>query len=123
MTAVLAVAAIMAAASPAVRVSVSGFPIVCGQPRGTVQIVFPTPVRVAPSISPTHVRLNGAVPERVSVAGHTVTIVLSRPTGIMCDSIALGPLSIRFADGLRLGTARTAVVTHGTRHYAARISS
>lgn len=123
MTAVLAVAAAMAAASPAVHVSVSGFPIVCGQPRGTVRIVFPTAVRVAPSISPTHVRLNGGVPERVSVAGRTVTIVLPRPAGIMCHSIALGPLSIRFADGLRLGTARTAVLTHGAQRFTARLSA
>ena len=123
MPAALAIAAAMAAVSPAVRVSVSGFPIVCGDPRGSVKIVFPAPVRVAPRISPTSVRLNAAVPERVSVAGRTVTIVLPRPTGIMCHSIALGPLTIRFADGLRIGTARMALVTHGAQRFTARLST
>lgn len=121
-TAVLAIAAAVAAASPAVHVGVSGFPIVCGEPRGSVTIVFPAPVRVAPSISPTSVRLNGTVPERIVVVGRKVTITPTRPAGVLCDSIALGPLSIRFSAGLRIGAARAAVVTHGAQRFTARLS-
>jgi hypothetical protein len=122
-TAVLAIAAAIAAASPAVRVGVSGFPIVCGEPRGSVTIVFPAPVRVAPSISPANVRLNGAVPERIVVAGRKVTITMARTAGVACDSIALGPLTIRFAAGLRIGRARAAVLTHGAQRFTARLSA
>ena len=118
----LAIAAAMAAASPAVRVGVSGFPMVCGEPRGSVTIVFPAPVRVAPSISPASVRLNGAVPERIVVVGRKVTITMPRTAGVVCDSIALGPLTIRFSAGLRIRTARAAVVTDGALRFTPRLS-
>jgi len=120
--AVLAIAAAVAAASPAVHVAVSGFPIVCGEPRGSVTVVFPAPVRVAPSISPTTVRLNGTMPERIVVVGRKVTITPPRPAGVLCDSIALGPLTIRFSAGLRIGAARAAIVTHGAQRFTARLS-
>ena len=54
-----------------------------------------------------------------------MTIMLARPKGITCDSITVGRLTIAFsaAAHVRVGTARTAVVTHGAATYRARISS
>jgi hypothetical protein len=125
MLAALATAAAMAAGSSAVNVNVTAFPIVCGQARGVVTVAFPPAVRVPLDISPTAIRLNSTVPGRVVVSGRTVTIRLPLPKGIMCHSIVLAPLTIHFTGGagLRVGTAKTAVVTHGAARYRARISS
>jgi hypothetical protein len=125
MRAALALLASLAAAPSGPSVSVSGFPIVCGRPLGTVKVVFPARVRLPARIAPATVRLNGLAPAHVGVAGRTVTIVLQRPKGIMCHSILLGPLAIRFtgAARVRVGTARTATVTHGAQRYRARITA
>src|SRR5947209_7143412 len=87
--------------------------------RASRTIDRPAPGRVAPSISAASVRLHGAVPGRSVVVGRKVTITMPRTAGVACDSIALGPLTIRFAAGLRIGTARAAVVTHGAQRFTA----
>ena len=117
------VASLAAPSGPSV--AVSGFPIVCGRPLGTVKIVFPARVRLPAHIAPAAVGLNGLAPAHVGVAGRTVTIVLSRPKGVMCHSIVLGHLAIRFTGAARVhvGTARTATVRHGTQRYRATIAA
>jgi hypothetical protein len=125
MRAALALLASLAAAPSGPSVAVSGFPIVCGRPLGTVKISFPAPVRLPARIAPAAIRLNGLAPAHVGVAGRTMTIVLPRREGVMCHSILLGPLTIRFsaAAHVQTGAARTAMVTHGARRYRATITA
>ena len=108
-----------------VAVVAAAFPLICGHTTGIVKVDFPAPVRLPARIAPASVRLNGVSPQQIEIQGRTVTIQLARPKGITCDSISVGPLRIAFsaATHIRLGMARTAVVTHGTRRYAARIGT
>ena len=70
--------------------------------------------------------VNGIRPAAVSVSSHGVEIVLARPPGVTCYSIALGPLQIRFAPSVHIGigTRHTAhaTVRHGAQTYPARVT-
>ena len=108
--------------TPAVlKVTVPGFPLVCGRPLGIVKVVLPAAARLPHRIAGTSVRLNGTRALRVAVAGHTVSVTASLPKGITCHSIVAGRLTLVIgrAAGISLAPPRkrTVPVRHGAQVY------
>lgn len=107
-----------------VKVTVRGYPLVCGRPTGLLHVVLPATVGVPRAIPATAVTVNGIVASKVSVDGHTVSVTIPRRPGMTCLSIVLGRLTITFAPRAHVAMhgARTAKVVHLPRTYAATVS-
>ncbi|HKI93126.1 MAG TPA: hypothetical protein VJ986_12565 [Gaiellaceae bacterium] len=113
--------AVHARPGTALTVTVAGFPLVCGRPLGVVKVVLPKAARLPHTIAARTVRLNGAVPLRVTIVRQTVSVTARLPKGITCHSIAAGPLTLAFsrAAGISLTPPRmrTVPVRHGAHVY------
>jgi hypothetical protein len=111
--------------APGTTVSLTGVPLRCGMPFGSLAIAFPAAARLPRTIAPDLVTLNGTTATRVAVARGTIRITLL-PKGITCHSISVGPLQIHFAPAarVRLQGRRSAVATvrYGTRTFRARVT-
>ncbi len=93
------------------EVMLTRYSFVCGHPRASVAVVFPTVVRVPRSIATADIRLNGLPAGTVAVTARTVKITPAAPGGIQCDSIVVGRLRIAFARAAGISTGG------GTRTY------
>lgn len=79
----------------------------CGWPGPRIAVTFPTAERVASSIPRQAVLVDGKEPAAVVLSGRTVTLMVARPTGVMCDVVGPGTATIAFARAAGLGNPRT----------------
>jgi hypothetical protein len=77
--------------------------LVCGRPLGPTTITFPAAVHVPAAIPAAAVLVDGRPAGRVTVAGPLVRITSVTPTGMMCHSVAIGPMAITFTKAAGLG--------------------
>jgi hypothetical protein len=77
--------------------------LVCGRPLGPTTITFPAVVHVPAAIPPAAVLVDGRPAGRVTVAGPLVRVTSLTPTGMMCHSVALGPMAITFTKAAGIG--------------------
>jgi hypothetical protein len=76
----------------------------CGRPMsGPIIVVLPAAARVPASIPRAAVRLNGRPPSGMSVSHHVVGLALPRTTGLSCDVIAPGTLTVVFMRAAGVG--------------------
>jgi hypothetical protein len=66
------------------------FELQCGWPGPRVAVTLPAAERLTPR---TAAKIDGRAPEAVTQAGDTITFVIARPSGVMCD--AIGPGTVR----------------------------
>jgi hypothetical protein len=74
---------------------------------GPIVVVFPAAERMPMSLHAGDVRVNGAALD-ASVTGHVVAIALPKTTGLTCDVIGPGTLSIVFTKAAGLGNPEAA---------------
>jgi hypothetical protein len=107
-------------------VVVRAYPLLCGKPRGALTVVFPASVDVPKKMPFGTVRVNGLAAAKVTVDGRTVTVAAPLQTGVTCQSIVLGRVTLLFVPGAGLGLAKTgtyAVTAHaGARRYKATLT-
>jgi hypothetical protein len=89
----------------AARLTLADYPLVCGHARAPVAVSFPLAVHVPRVIAPAAVRLNSSPAGAVAVAAHSVKVNPAAPSGIQCQSIVLGPLTIAFTPAAGISTA------------------
>jgi hypothetical protein len=90
--------------------------LVCGRPLGPTTITFPAAVHVPGAIPAAAVLVDGRPAGRVTVAGPLVRITSVTPTGMMCHSVAIGPMAITFTKAAGLGNpARAGTFAVGVR--------
>ena len=116
------------AGAPAVGLTLRlGYPMQCGSPGpGPVSVTLPAAMTVPQSIARAAVLVDGKPAVHVARNGRAIVVGLAQPTGIMCDVIAPGTLTIRFRSTVGLGNPRvpgTYVVRAATesRSFAARV--
>jgi hypothetical protein len=107
-------------------VVVRAYPLLCGNPRGALTFAFPASVDVPKKMPLGTVRVNGLAAAKVTVAGRTVTVVAPTQTGVTCQSIVLGRVTLLFVPGAGIGSAKagtSAVTVHeGARRYKATLT-
>jgi len=98
----------------------------CGRLMGsrTLVLVLPSRERVAATVPVGAVLIGGRAAGRVTVAGHTLTVSLPPPRGMLCDSVRVGTAKIVVAGAAGLGNPSaagtyTVKVTHGSESFAA----
>jgi hypothetical protein len=77
--------------------------LVCGRPLGPTTITFPAAAHVPGTIARTAVLVDGRPAGTVAVAGPRVTVTSVTPTGMMCHTVAIGPMAIEFTTAAGLG--------------------
>jgi hypothetical protein len=107
-----------------VTVTAKGYPLICGHATGLVKVVFPAAVALPKKIAPSAVTVNGHAASSVTIAKHTISVIVPRNPGITCLSIVMGKLTIAFAPRAHVErrTARTATVLRATQRFAARVT-
>jgi hypothetical protein len=101
----------------------------CGRLAGSGPLVLGLPAKahVASAMPATAVLVGGKAAGRVVVAGHTLTVSLPPPRGMMCDTIRMGIAKVvvlpaaGFANPKAPG-AYTVTVRHGSETFAAPLT-
>lgn len=76
----------------------------CGRPGpGPLLVSLPAAAAVPATIPRKAVLVDGAPPLAVFVMGHAVRLALPRPTGVTCDSIGPGTVTVVFTRAADLG--------------------
>jgi hypothetical protein len=76
----------------------------CGYPGpGPIVFTLPTAMRVPQTMSRSYVLVNGKPAVSVAVSGHQVSVGLAPAPQVMCDTLAIGTLTIAFNPGANLG--------------------
>ena len=89
----------------------------CGRPRGgPIVVVFPAAERMPASLQAGDVLVDGKA-LAATLSGHVVSIALPKTTGVTCDVIGPGTVSVVFTKTARLGNP----VTAGTYHVSLRM--
>lgn len=74
----------------------------CGKPRpGTIAVTFPEAEGVPSRFGRGAVQLNGS-PVAAQVVGHRVSVAVPPPTGVICDVIGPGSLTVTFTASAHL---------------------
>jgi hypothetical protein len=76
----------------------------CGRPLGTIAVTLPAAARVPQSIPPVDVRVNGKPAGAAATDGKTITVAAARPSGVMCDSIAIGAMTVAISGRAGVGS-------------------
>jgi len=109
-----------------VTVTLRGVPLVCGKPRGSFVVTFPAAVDLPPTIAAAAVHVNGQTAAKVGVHGRDVTVTVQPQTGITCQSIVLGRVTLAFGTGAGIGAAKAGTyavtVRQGTKRYKATLT-
>jgi hypothetical protein len=107
-------------------VTVHGYPLLCGKPRGSLVVTFPAAVDVPGTIAAGSVHVNGQAAAKVAVHGRNVTVAVPLPTGVTCQSITLGRVTLVFGTGAHIGSAKAGTyavaVRQGARRYKATLT-
>ncbi len=107
-------------------VVVRGYPLLCGRPRGALTVAFPASVDVPKKLPLGTVRVNGLAAAKVTVDGRTVTVAAPLQTGVTCQSIVLGRVTLLFVPGAGLGSAKAGsyavAVREGAHRYKATLT-
>lgn len=94
----------------------------CGRPRAAAGIHLPASVPLPSKIAASDVRMNGHLVASVVIRKHVLTVTAPRLTGMICDSITTGKVTLivgagaRIANPARAGTYTASVVTAGSVH-------
>jgi len=104
--AAFAIVAGTAVAPVPVKVTVNGYPLLCGRPRGSLVVAFPAAVDLPRTIAAGFVRVNGRAAAKVAVHGHAVTVAAPVQSGVTCQSITLGRVTLAFATGAGISSAK-----------------
>jgi hypothetical protein len=94
------------------------YPMQCGWPGPTIDVVFPVAERLRARFLPSSILVDGKPPTAVSRSGRTVELSIARPGDVLCDAIAPGTAHVLFTrtagfgNPVRTGTYAIAV-THG----------
>jgi len=122
-----AVAAGIAVTPVTANVTVRGVPLLCGKPRGSFVLAFPSSVDVPRTIAAGSVHVNGEPAAKVAVHGHAVTVAAPLQTGVTCQSITFGRVTLAFATGAGLSAsaksgAYAITVRNGAQAYKATLT-
>jgi hypothetical protein len=99
----------------------------CANPGpGPLVVTFPSAMKLPKQFAPGAVRLAGK-PVAVAVDRHQLTVMVAPHKGILCDMIAIGPLTLSFARSAKLANPAQAgsyrfKATHRERAFTARLS-
>jgi hypothetical protein len=74
---------------------------------GPIVVVLPAAVRVPPALSRADVHVNGGPPASVSLSRHVIGLTVPRVSGITCDVMAPGRLTVAFLSTAGLGNPAT----------------
>ena len=114
------------ARSATATVVVRGYPLLCGNPRGALTVAFPASVDVPKKMPLGTVRVNGLAAAKVTVDGRTVTVTTPLQTGVTCQSIVLGRVTLLFVPGAGIGSAKggtyAVTVREGAHRYKATLT-
>ena len=81
----------------------------CGKLRGSsLALTFPAAARLPRTIGASAIAVQGKQPSSVKLANRTLSITLSRPTGVMCNVIGPGTAKIVVSRAAQLGNPATA---------------
>lgn len=111
---------VRAGARPVVLVVSFHTELQCGRLRGnTLALTFPTAARLPRTMHASAIAVQGRQPSSVKLANRTLSITMSRPTGVMCNVIAPGTVKILVSRAAQLGNPAAAgayklVVHYGT---------
>jgi hypothetical protein len=121
----VAVGAAQAAATTA-TVTVRGYPLLCGKPRGSLVVTFPAAVDLPRTIAAGSVHVNGQAAARVTIHARDVTVAVPPATGVTCQSITLGRVTLAFGTGAGIASAKAGTyavtVRSGTHRYNATLT-
>lgn len=93
-----------AGARPVIVTLALTYPMRCGHPGpGSLVVTFPGAERLPNRIPASAVLLNNHAAASVKRSGNDVTIALPRPSGISCNVIGPGKLTVVFTRSARLG--------------------
>jgi hypothetical protein len=99
----------------------------CGHLRASsVRLELPRAMSVPRIIVPRRIRVNGETARSVETSGHTIVIGIRQPSGIQCDAISTGTLTVTITGGAGLGNPPAAGlyafrITVGTTTAAPRL--
>jgi hypothetical protein len=89
----------------------------CGRPRGgPIVVAFPAAERMPASLQAGDVLVNGKALD-ATLSGHVVSIALPKTTGVTCDVIGPGTVSVVFTKRANLGSP----LAPGTYHVSLRV--
>ena len=103
-------------------------PLICGRlAGGTVTIALPATERVPRTVAASAVTIGGRSAAGVAVSGHTLSVMVARPKGVICQSIVVGPARIVLTQAAGLGNPKSAgayrvVVRRGGEAFAATMT-
>jgi hypothetical protein len=95
----------------------------CGRLNGGALVVrLPAQERVPATVAATAVLVGGKPSGAVAVAGHTLTVSIPRPRGMMCDVIGPGTVTLVLTRSANLGNPKNPgtyplVVSRGTQQF------
>ena len=89
---------------------------------GTLAVRLPAQERVPATVAATAVQVGGKPAGGVTVKGHTLTVAIPHPRGMMCDSIGPGKLTLVLTRTANLGNPMSAgkyplVVARGNQQF------
>ena len=109
-----------------VTVTVRGYPLLCGKPRGSFVVTFPAAIDLPGTIATGAVHVNGQTAAKVAVHGRDVTVAVPPQTGVTCQSIVLGRVTLAFGTDAGIGAAKAGTyavtVRQGTKRYKATLT-
>jgi hypothetical protein len=100
----------------------------CGKLRGgALAVTFPAAARLPRTMSASAIAVDGKQPISVKLAGRTLSITMSPPTGVICDVIAEGTAKILVTRDAKLGNPPVAgtyklVVHYRTETFQAKLT-
>jgi hypothetical protein len=81
----------------------------CGKLRGgALALTFPAAARLPRTMHTSAIAVQGKRPSSVKLANRTLSITMSRPTGVMCNVIAPGTVKILVSRAAQLGNPAAA---------------
>jgi hypothetical protein len=90
----------------------------CGRLRGSaLALTFPAAARLPRTMHASAIAVQGKQPSSVKLANRTLSITMSRPTGVMCNVIAPGTVKILVSRAAQLGNPAAAGAYKLAVHY------
>ena len=106
--------------------TIRDYPLVCGTPREALAVSFPAAVTLRRTIPADSVHVNGKPAASVTVHGRNVTVAVPPTTGVTCQSITLGRVTLAFGTGAGIDALRAGsyavTVRSGTHRYKATLT-